>query len=146
MKKLENEFERKGYVYKVIQRTNKYELVEEKSDFALVSVYLNDELIGHEVFYIIKQKETDLNFGGTSVHYEAKETWPSDSVWGQKGWSYSRKEYNKAEMKYLSLISNQENQNTKQITVKKEPIIKSNEIKPKKGNGRGRPKGSKNKI
>jgi len=45
--------------------------------------------ISYEVIKVIKQKEMDVVLGGVSIHYEAKEAYPSKEQWGKIAWSYS---------------------------------------------------------
>jgi hypothetical protein len=45
-----------------------------------------------EVIKVLRTEEAERKIGGKDVHFEAKERYPSDKEWGDKGWSYGTRE------------------------------------------------------
>jgi hypothetical protein len=121
MKPLESKFDRKGYKYTLIKRTKEFK-GEKQCDIALFKIELDKRIIGYEVFKVIKQKETTLNFGKASIHYEAMEKPPADSAWGRDGFSYCPDELTAAEAKYAEMIKEQKNPTPKRRGRKKKVI------------------------
>lgn len=92
MKELEKEFMLSGFQYLQEKRNEK---------FAIYSQWLNNKQMGYEVIIIGKQKAGKINRGGIEIEVEAKELYPTEKRWGDKGWTY--KDIKSAEKKFEEL-------------------------------------------
>lgn len=96
MKVLPLEFTKNGYKFKQIKRTGAIALYK-KTPFSTSN-------FGYEV--IIITSHNGYNLGGSFI--EPSETYPSSSLWGQKGWTYMYSQPDKAEKKFEELCRAQD--------------------------------------
>ena len=76
MELLQDTYSRKGTIYKKVIRNDKAAIYEQ---------YMDNRLVGYEVFIIRIQRE--FTFPNGTVNPE-KESFPGDSQWGNSAWSY----------------------------------------------------------
>lgn len=77
MKLLEKEFVGRGEVSGV-----QFTQLDRNGDICIYKRVDPDGFTAYEVIKVQKSKEMTANFGGISVHYEAKERYPKAEKWG----------------------------------------------------------------
>lgn len=93
MKILPKEFTKTGFSYKQLRREGNVALYEQRG--------LSGG-IGYEVILISSHKGYSVGEGGSYI--EPAETYPSSSLWGQKGWTYLRTQLDLANRKFDGLV------------------------------------------
>lgn len=102
MKPLEHKFTLRGWQFEQVMRSEHHAIFRKRK-----SSWAPDKW-SFEVIRIRKNKAGDYVIAGRPVHCEAKETMPSDAVWGSHGWTYTTRE--KAVEKFDALVATEEEQ------------------------------------